>query len=51
MASRIAFVLLTDIVPGTKSLSVDGNEVVVSIADQDLREVAVASDGSATSVM
>lgn len=44
-------VVLTDIVPGTKSLSVDGNEVVVSIADQDLREVAVASDGSAASVM
>lgn len=43
-------VVLSDVVPGTKTLSAGGNEVVVSIADQDLREVAVASDG-ATSVM
>jgi hypothetical protein len=44
-------VVLTDIVPGTKTLSVGGNEVLLSIADRDLREVAVASDGSAASVM
>lgn len=41
-------VVLSDIVPGTKTLSVGGNEVVVSIADQDLREVAVANDASAS---
>ena len=41
-------VVLNDIVPGTKTLSVGGNEVVASIEEQDLREVAVASDASAS---
>lgn len=44
-------VVLTDIAPGTRTLSVGGNEVAVSIAEQELREVAVASEASTAGVM
>ena len=39
------------VTPGAKTLSVGGNDVGVSIADGDLRELAIASDGGSAGVM
>jgi hypothetical protein len=44
-------VVLRPVEPGTKTLSADGSDVTVSIVEQDLREVAIARDGTAASVM
>jgi hypothetical protein len=44
-------VVLSPIVPGIKTLSVGGTDVTVSIADKDLREVAIARDGTTASAM
>lgn len=44
-------VVLNPVEPGAKTLSANGSEVSVSIADKDLREVAVALDGGLASVM
>ena len=44
-------VVLNPVLPGAKTLSVGGNDVGVSIADGDLREVAIASDGGSVGVM
>ena len=44
-------VVLSSVEPGAKTLSVDGNDVTVSIADKDLRELAIALDGGSASVM
>ena len=44
-------VVLSQVVAGVKTLSVGGNDVGVDIADQDLREVAIASDGGSVAVM
>jgi len=44
-------VVLSPIVPGTKTLSVGGSDFTVGIIDEDLREVAVALDGGSASVM
>ena len=44
-------VVLSQVAPGSKTLSVGGSDVTVSIADKDLREVAIALDGGSASVM
>ena len=44
-------VVLAPVEPGAKTLSVDGSDVSVSIAAEDLREVAIALDGGSASVM
>ncbi len=44
-------VVLSPVEPGTKTLSVGGSDVTVTIVDQDLREVAIALDGGSASVM
>ncbi len=49
--SASGVVVLSPVAPGAKTLSVDGSEVTLSIADQDLREVAVARAGGSASVM
>ena len=41
-------VVLSPVVPGSKTLSVGGSDVTVSIVDKDLRELAIARDGSAS---
>ena len=46
-----AVVVLAPVAPGTKALSVAGNQVSVDIADKDLREVAIASTSGSASVM
>ncbi len=47
--------VLADVTPGTRTITVseggDTGDVVVSIADGDLREVAVALDGSGAAIM
>jgi hypothetical protein len=44
-------VVLSPVVAGAKTLAVDGVDITVGIADRDLREVAVARDGSTAGVM
>ena len=44
-------VVLSPLDAGTKTLSADGNDVTVAIADRDLRELAVALDGGPASLM
>lgn len=44
-------VVLGDVEPGAKTLSVGGGQVSVSIADKDLREVAVALSGNTAQIM
>ena len=44
-------VVLGPVTPGSKTLTVNSGDVTVSIADQDLREVAIARDGASISVM
>ena len=41
--------VLAPVEPGTKTLSVGGSDVTVSIAADDLRELAIAVDGSSRS--
>ena len=52
-ASGVA--ILSDVTPGTRTLTLSGGgdsgEITVSIAQSDLREVAVAFDGSGAAVM
>ena len=44
-------VVLSQVEPGSKTLSVGGSDVTVTIADKDLRELAIALDGGSASVM
>ena len=44
-------IVLSPVEPGVKTLSIGGRDVTVSIADKDLREVAIAFDGGSASVM
>ncbi len=47
----VGVVVLGPVAPGSKTLTVNSADVTVSIADQDLREVAIARDGASISVM
>ena len=49
--STSGVVVLSPIAPGTKTVSVGGSDVTLSIADKDLREVAIALAGGSASVM
>lgn len=44
-------VVLSPVQPGTKTLSLDGSDVTASLADKELRELAIALDGGSASVM